>query len=180
MAIAGILASGFMNAIAGGSTQNKRADFAQLGSDLQSGNLTSAQQDFAQLLNDTSQSTTTGSTQSSTATTGSSTQVTTASTLASDFKTLGQALQSGDLTGAQKAYSAVQQDAATLQQQHQMHRHQQRVGTSDTTADGSSNSTSSIDTNGLMAILNSSNANAAALYANNSKLGALSSLSASF
>ena len=44
-------------------------------------------------------------------------------TLATDFQTLGQALQSGDLSGAQKAFAQLQQDMQAVQGNHHRRRH---------------------------------------------------------
>jgi outer membrane protein assembly factor BamD (BamD/ComL family) len=89
--------------------------FAQLGKDLQSGNLQGAQQDFTNLQRDVQQISTqqvgrhhghhhhhTESSQSS------SSQQT--NPIAQAFSTLAQDLQSGNLSGAQSAFSALQND----------------------------------------------------------------------
>ena len=94
----------------------------QLGSDLQGGNLSAAQQDFVTLSQDAQSAfSASSSTASTTASTAASTSASTAasttssaqssqSALAQEFQTLGQDLQSGDLTGAQQAFTQIQQD----------------------------------------------------------------------
>jgi len=85
------------------------AEFRQLGQDLQSGNLSAAQQDFVTLSSDVQSPAAPSSTaQPAAASTGTGTQ-SIESTLESDFQTLGQDLQSGNLSGAQQAYSQIQQ-----------------------------------------------------------------------
>jgi outer membrane protein assembly factor BamD (BamD/ComL family) len=91
--------------------------FAQLGKDLQSGNLQGAQQDFANLQQDVQQ--TSGQqvaghhghhrhhTESSESSSSSSQQ---ANPIAQAFSTLAQDLQAGNLSGAQSAFSALQND----------------------------------------------------------------------
>jgi outer membrane protein assembly factor BamD (BamD/ComL family) len=74
-------------------------EFAQLGKDLQAGNLTAAQADFATLQQELPQSSTASSTQSS-------------NPIAAAFNQLSQDLQSGNLTAAQQDYSAIEQDFA--------------------------------------------------------------------
>lgn len=75
--------------------QQRLADVAQLGQDLQAGNLTAAQQDFNTL-------TTLG--QSGPNKNGQAFQRT---DRAQDFQAIGQALQSGDLAGAQSAFTSL-------------------------------------------------------------------------
>ena len=85
--------------------QQRKADLAQLGQDLQSGNLTAAQQDVSAL---------TALGQSGPNKNG---QVFQRADRAQDFQAIGQALQSGDLAGAQAAYANL---AATFgKQDHQ-------------------------------------------------------------
>ena len=108
-----------------GSGQNQFAtDLSALGQALQSGNVTQAQQAFAKLQQDMQSvqgqhhhhrhhhgSSSTQSTNSTTS--NSSAQSTNGSgqnQFATDFNALGQALQSGDLSGAQAAFATLQQD----------------------------------------------------------------------
>jgi hypothetical protein len=81
--------------------QQRQADVAQLGQDLQAGNLTAAQQDFNTL---------TALGQSGPNKNGQAFQRT---DRAQDFQAIGQALQSGDLAGAQSAFTSL---AATFKQ----------------------------------------------------------------
>ncbi len=76
--------------------QQRNADFAQLGQDLQAGNVTAAQQDVTAL---------TALGQSGPNKNG---QVYQRADRAQDFQAIGQALQSGDLAGAQAAYASLQ------------------------------------------------------------------------
>ena len=95
--------------------------FAQLGQDLQSGNLQGAQQDFTNLQQDLQQSSSqqagghhghhhhrTESSQSSSSSSSSSSQQ--ANPISQAFSALAQDLQSGNLSGAQSAFSALQSD----------------------------------------------------------------------
>jgi hypothetical protein len=84
--------------------QQRQADVAQLGQDLQAGNLNAAQQDFNTL-------TTLG--QSGPNKNG---QTFSQADRAQDFQAIGQALQSGDLAGAQSAFASLQ---GTFSQQSQ-------------------------------------------------------------
>jgi outer membrane protein assembly factor BamD (BamD/ComL family) len=80
--------------------------FQQLASDLQSGNLSGAQQDFSTIQQDI-QSQGGGHHHHSHAQDSSATQQ---NPLAQLFSELGQALQSGNLSAAQQAYTTLQQD----------------------------------------------------------------------
>jgi hypothetical protein len=84
--------------------QQRQADLAQLGQDLQAGNLNAAQQDFNTL-------TTLG--QSGPNKNG---QTFSQADRAQDFQAIGQTLQSGDLAGAQSAFASLQ---STFSQQNQ-------------------------------------------------------------
>ena len=100
--------------------QQIRSQFQQLGQDLQSGNLAQAQQDFATL----SHNLPSGQPSSSSASAASASKST--SGVAQALKALGQDLQSGNLSGAQQDFSAIQQ--AVQQQEsagggHGHHRH---------------------------------------------------------
>jgi outer membrane protein assembly factor BamD (BamD/ComL family) len=97
------------------STSPLTQAFSALGKDLQSGNLSAAQQDFATIQQDISATQQTGQvhhhhhhhqgggSEVSQSTSGQS-------SLAQLFSTLGQDLQSGNLSSAQQAYSALQQN----------------------------------------------------------------------
>jgi len=92
----------------GNSTIN--SDFNTLAQSLQSGNLTGAQQAFAALQQDIQSI---GHTQGGQQTSQSSQQTSQTSQQNNDFNTLAKALQSGDLTGAQQAFTSLMQDAQT-------------------------------------------------------------------
>jgi hypothetical protein len=88
------------------SSSNISQAFSKLSSDLQSGNLSAAQQDYATLQQDMQSAhghhhhhQHTGGANAST-------------TMSQIFSQLGQALQSGNLTAAQQAYTTLQQDFA--------------------------------------------------------------------
>lgn len=86
-----------------------QSEFKQLGSDLQSGNVTQAESDYttlSQYLSDFS-SRTTSTTASADSTTSTSSG---SSSLDSAFTALGQDLQSGDLSAAQSDYTTLQND----------------------------------------------------------------------
>ncbi|MGH9739782.1 MAG: hypothetical protein ACRD4X_14535 [Candidatus Acidiferrales bacterium] len=122
MSLTGILAGGLLNLLgaqpmqssgaantSGSSpSQSAQQEFQQLGQDLQSGNLSAARQDFAAIEQSTRQRTSQilhhhhhfsaeGAQPAST------------SSLSQDFGTLAQALQSGNLSAAQSAFTILQQ-----------------------------------------------------------------------
>ena len=95
-----------------GSTSPVAQAFSALGKDLQAGNLSAAQQDFSTVQQDVQQAAQAhhhhhhhGGSSSASAQQNSITQL---------FSTLGQDLQGGNLTGAQQAYAALQQDLPFL------------------------------------------------------------------
>jgi hypothetical protein len=97
--------------------QQFQQDFKQLGQDLQSGNISSAQSDFVTLQNDLQQA---NSTSTSTPTSQSNNPI------AQAFNQLSQDLQAGNLPAAQKDYSTIQQDFKS--QASQMHHHHHHSG----------------------------------------------------
>jgi outer membrane protein assembly factor BamD (BamD/ComL family) len=113
MSIAGILASSFLAGGGPSAAQNKpqriQQDFQQLGQDLKSGNLTQAQSDFSTLQQDLKQGSVSGHHTRHQRPVLSQDPVQQSST-PSLFAQLGGALQSGNLTAAQKAYATLQQD----------------------------------------------------------------------
>lgn len=113
MTVAGIFnspyASSFASPIQNQNTQNIQQfqqSFSQLGTDLQSGNLSAAEQDFLSLQQVNPQTSSTSSTTSS----PSNNPITQA------FQQLQTDLQSGNLTGAQQTYNSVEQDFQTPNQ----------------------------------------------------------------
>ncbi|MGH9717102.1 MAG: hypothetical protein ACRD4R_10305 [Candidatus Acidiferrales bacterium] len=118
MSLTGILAGGLLNFLGAGSSQSSSAtnqggssaaqtEFQQLGQDLQSGNLSAARQNFstieqgvrqrtAQILHHHHHFSAAGAQSGS-------------DSLSQEFSTLTQALQSGNLSAAQTAFSALQQ-----------------------------------------------------------------------
>ena len=108
----------------GGTTVNSKIqqmqqEFQQLGEDLQSGNLSSAQSDFATLtqLDPNLVST------SSTASTASTTSSASSNPIEQAFTQLAQDLQSGNLSAAQQDYSTIQQDMQSATATHTHHHH---------------------------------------------------------
>jgi len=101
------------------SIQQRKQDFSQLASALQSGDLTGAQSAFSALQSLTSQGQ--NSTVNSTGT--SSTASNSGNTISNDFATLGQALQSGNIASAQSAFAQLQTDMQTQQSSGHHHHH---------------------------------------------------------
>jgi hypothetical protein len=118
--------------------------FQQLAQSLQSGNLADAQKAYASLENLLGSSSSTSSTASTTSSSSSSTD-----TLMKDFAAIGQALQSGDISSAQKDFQQLQSDAASAQQttktsgHHHGHHHHVASSTSSTSSTSNATSTSS-------------------------------------
>ncbi|MGA9884731.1 MAG: hypothetical protein WBQ34_13520 [Candidatus Acidiferrales bacterium] len=122
MSLTGILAGGLLNLLGAQPTQTNGAastsgsspaqsaqqEFQQLGQDLQSGNLSAARQDFAAIEQSTRQRTSQILHHHHHFSADSS-QSTSTSSLAQDFGTLAQALQSGNLSAAQSAFTSLQQ-----------------------------------------------------------------------
>lgn len=95
------------------NVQQKRLDFEQLAQALQNGNLGGAQQAYSaldQLLSASSQS------QGST---GNNQQGSQNNPFSTDLSAVGQALKSGDLAGAQKAFAQLQADIQAFRSTHQ-------------------------------------------------------------
>jgi hypothetical protein len=93
------------------SAQQVQQYYAQLANDLQSGNLTDAQTAFAAL-----QQALQTQDGANTASTTTATGVNSSDPILNDFNALGQALQSGNLSQAQSAFSQLQSDVQTAQQ----------------------------------------------------------------
>lgn len=144
MSVTGI-SSSILAALSGsGNQQNKfqqiQSEFQQLGTDLQSGNLSGAQSDFATLSQNLAGLTQAASS-AATATTG-----TPSNSLVQAFSQLGQDLQSGNLTGAQTDYTNIEQDAQqSLSQQVSGHHHHHHAESSQNSSSSSSQLTSAID-----------------------------------
>jgi soluble cytochrome b562 len=120
-----------------------RQGFQTLASALQSGNLTDAQSAFAalqQLLPNFSAGSAGNQTQNGQSGSGQN-------QFATDFSALGQALQSGNVTQAQKAFATLQQDMQSVQGHHHHHRHHHGSASTQSTDSTTSNS-SAQSTNG--------------------------------
>jgi hypothetical protein len=87
-----------------GQSSQQQSALEQLGQALQSGDLAGAQQAFAALKTSHHHHHHSGGAQGTSGDSGGS------STIGNDLNTLATALQSGDLTGAQKAFATLQQD----------------------------------------------------------------------
>ncbi len=105
MSVAGISSSNLFNINdSRESIQSQmQQEFAQLGQDLQSGNLSAAQSDFATLTQMQPQSTSSSSSSTATST----------SPMAQAFAQLSKDLQSGNLSAAQSDFATIQQDMQT-------------------------------------------------------------------
>lgn len=129
MSVAGISSSlfSYLSQSLHSKGHQARQDFQQLGSDLQSGNLSAAQSDFASLQQLQAQSTT-----STTPTSTSSAS----STVAQEFQQLAKDLQSGNLTAAQQDYANIQQQPSAIasRSSHHHHHHSRSSATQNTVA----------------------------------------------
>jgi hypothetical protein len=121
--------------------------FNALSQALQSGNLAGAQNAFSSLQqlapNSSQNSATTTSANATSSANGTS-------SIGSDFSALGQALQSGDLAGAQKAFAQLQQDMQTARTGHHHHHHSQASNASAATQDSSATTSSSSTSGNLI------------------------------
>ncbi len=146
MAVAGILSSSIfdiLNQVSGqhnahNKFQQIKQEFQQLGSDLQSGNLSQAQTDFAALQQNLPSSAQSSAAvpQSISATTSSPTT----NSLTAAVNQLAQDLKAGNLSAAQSDFTAVQQDVQALGQQQGAggaHHHHHHSSGSDSSAQSS-------------------------------------------
>jgi outer membrane protein assembly factor BamD (BamD/ComL family) len=118
MSVAGISSSNLFNDSRESIQSQMQQEFAQLGQDLQSGNLSAAQSDFATLTQMGPQST-------------SGTSSTTAASnnpIAQAFAQLSQDLKAGNLSAAQQDFATIQQDMQSNAVQAGGHRHHHRGG----------------------------------------------------
>jgi len=180
MSIVGILSSNFYYANGAQDTTNAaqngqnnqsksqqiKAEFQQLGQDLQSGNLAQAQTDYATLSQNfpgASQSaaataaaaaatvaaaTTAAATTAATAATATTGTATSATSAAQAFAQLGQDLQAGNLQAAQQDFTNLQQGLqqnASQQVQGQHHHHHHAESTQSTTSGSSTPQTNPIN-----------------------------------
>jgi len=114
MSVSGIFSSSFSNNQISSQYQLTNSEFQQLGQDLATGNLSSAQSDFAILQQAFMQPASTGSTAAASASS-------TSNPLAQAFQQLSSDLKSGNLTGAQNDYSTIQQDMKSQFSGHHHH-----------------------------------------------------------
>jgi len=108
-----------------------QTNFDNLGSALQSGDLTAAQQAFSALLQ------------------GMPSNNNSQDTIQSDFDALGKALDSGDINAAKTAFSKLEQDMQTLKMSRHHHHHHKQTEQSDTDSNSQtvSDNTTTSDTN---------------------------------
>ena len=120
MSVAGISSSNLFNINdSRESVQSEmKQEFAQLGQDLQSGNLSAAQSDFATLTQMEPQSTSSSSSSSAAS----------ESPIAQAFAQLSKDLQSGNLSAAQQDFATIQQDMQSNAVQSGGHRHHHHGG----------------------------------------------------
>jgi hypothetical protein len=136
MSINSIAGSGFLDhagSMPQQQTPSLHQDFAQLGQDLQAGNLTAAQADLTTLEQASpfvaaAAAAASSASQSSTSST-SSTSTAHPNPIAAAFSQLAQDLQSGNMTAAQQDYSTVQQDMQAAHPAVHHHDHQGSEGT---------------------------------------------------
>jgi len=120
MSVSGIFSSSFSNNQVSSQYQLTNSEFQQLGQDLATGNLSSAQSDFAVLQQAFMQPAGAASTSSAPAASSSN-------PLAQAFQQLSSDLKSGNLTAAQKDYSTIQQDMKSQFSGHSHHEHHMAI-----------------------------------------------------
>jgi hypothetical protein len=122
--------------------RQRQQDFQALGSALQSGDLDGAQKAFAQLQADAPPPPPPGGQPpQSASSSSSSSSSSTADTIKNDFQTLADALKSGNLDDAKKAFSQLQDDMKAAKQAHaggHHHRHRAEQSTDAANANASS------------------------------------------
>jgi outer membrane protein assembly factor BamD (BamD/ComL family) len=125
MSVSGIASNfyGFNSQNVQNRMQQIQQEFQQLGSDLQSGNLSAAESDYTTLEQLVPQNNT-SSTSSLTSTSSSQSS----NPLEQAFSQLGQDLQSGNLSAAQQDYENIRQDMQSQTQQAQGHGHHHHHG----------------------------------------------------
>ena len=131
--------------------QQRQQDFKSLAVALQSGDLSGAQSAFASLLQMLPNSSSAANSQTQIAATSSTSgSINGTSSITSDLSALGQAIQSGDLTGAQNDFSKLTQDMQTIGGgHHHHHHHKTSAGSQDAilaSATGSTTGTNSVAT----------------------------------
>jgi hypothetical protein len=125
-----------------GSFGQIHSEVQQLGQDLQAGNLTQAQQDFAALSKNFPAATAASQPQTPATNTNISATASVANNSPSQaFSAVGQALQSGNLSGAQAAFATLQQDLSPSSngRMHLHHQHHSGGGSEGDSQVGQSN-----------------------------------------
>lgn len=138
--------------------QQPKNDVQGLAQSLKAGDLAAAQKSFAAVQQGLQS---VQSAQQSNQTTGSTNS--TNPTISTDIQGLSQSLSSGDLTGAQKALAALQQDLQTAQASYGHHHHQQTVGASQAASlyannGNSTNTTNTTSNTAVSSLLSAANA----------------------
>lgn len=118
--------------------QQRRQDFKSLASALQSGDLNSAQAAFAAWQKDLPGNTSTSNSSDPTSPFGQNSQAN------ADFKSLSDALKSGDVTGAQKAFTTLKTDLRGASQAHRAHHHRKPDNDGDSDDQNQSANSSSV------------------------------------
>ncbi|MGA7461084.1 MAG: hypothetical protein WBW69_12720 [Candidatus Korobacteraceae bacterium] len=135
MSIAGISSSDLYSAQnVQKQMQEMRQEFQQLGSDLQSGNLSAAQSDFA-TLTQLDPNLTSSSSTSSTSSAAAATSSTASNPMQQAFAQLAKDLQSGNLSAAQQDFTAIQQAMQSASAAHGHHHHHHSESSSESSSD---------------------------------------------
>lgn len=135
MSIAGISSSDLYSAQnVQKQMQEMRQEFQQLGSDLQSGNLSAAQSDFA-TLTQLDPNLTSSSSTSSTSSAAAATSSTANNPMQQAFAQLAKDLQSGNLSAAQQDFTAIQQAMQSASAAHGHHHHHHSESSSESSSD---------------------------------------------
>jgi hypothetical protein len=114
--------------------QQGQQDFKSLADALQSGDLSGAQNAFAALLQLFPNSSSPANNQTQSAATSSAAgSSNSTNSITNDLSTLGQAIQSGDLTGAQNDFSKLMQDIKLIGGGHHHHHHKASANSQDAT-----------------------------------------------
>jgi outer membrane protein assembly factor BamD (BamD/ComL family) len=114
--------------------QQMRQEFQQLGSDLQSGNLSAAQSDFA-TLTQLDPNLASSSSTSSTSSTAAATSSTASNPMQQAFAQLAQDLKSGNLSAAQQDFSTIQQAMQSASAAHGHHHHHHSESSSESSSE---------------------------------------------
>jgi hypothetical protein len=123
--------------------QQLQQDFQSLAGALQSGSLSGAQSAFSSLIQllPNSSSAVNSQTQTTATSSVSSSSNGTSSTITNDLSALGQAIQSGNLTGAQNDFTKLTQDMQSIGGGHHHHHHKTSASSQNATTASATGST---------------------------------------